>query len=695
MTILGGRAAGGLLIAFAGACQCNASGSLTSASSKVGVTPLSMSFGSVYVGASPRQSFSVFNAGEASDQFSLSLADGGSGFALLDGGGLFPIVGGGSQALWVVFAPTEPGPASGTVDVRWSNGSAAVALDATALAQPPCNPDGPCSGAAFDPNTGVCSQSQLADGTACDAGLVCLQDTQCLAGQCLGQPTSCPGDACTIASCVEGEGCHYQDNSARCQGTNPCEIYSCDPKSGCQSTAAPDGTPCASADACTTASVCVQGRCVGVAVPNGTPCHLWWDPCASDAACDAGVCDSPTADQLKPGDVMWTNPTAGGWISTPPAVDDGGNIYYQAGPGTELEALDRCGNLLWESTASRGIPMLDGEQLVTLDDPQNPRFVQGVATSNGAVEWSTDLYATLGFCPPRATCDAGVQIPYTPTVSLAMSNQELIYVLVSAGGAYQSLTALLRDGSLLWTQQLTRQATYDQIACDTAGNVYATWAEGSDGSGDGGVDVLDSSGHLGFSVGLPAQPLDLAIGASFFVGLGPFAGMVWSSGGGVLYPLPAAPGATIWNQWDPPVIDASGTLYYAPSDDGPQLATALGRAGSTLWSAGGGVGPRLTVSMVVDDADELLIGSVTPSGASVTALNLADGGFLWSHPSPALTAGSPGIALTDTGAVLMPTVPSGVTAIFAGRHKTSPTAQWPRWGGDNRNRNCPPPAGQP
>ena len=167
----------GLLALALAACRGGGS-SLDADNSKVGVSPLALGFGSVYLQATPVQSFTVFNAGGGVDSVGLSLiADGGSGFTL-DAGG-FPLSGGGSVQVAVGFTPALAGPSTAEVRVAWSNGFAEVALTGNGLAWPSCEPKGACASAAFDPNTGSCNQSPLADGAPCDGGVLCLQNTQC------------------------------------------------------------------------------------------------------------------------------------------------------------------------------------------------------------------------------------------------------------------------------------------------------------------------------------------------------------------------------------------------------------------------------------------------------------------------------------------------------------------------------------
>ncbi len=334
-----------VLLSLASACNCGKSG-LENARSELHVAPATVDFGNVYVGATPARTFTVFNSGVAPDTVnvaSLPATDGGGGASTLAGGAPRVARGGAGDGRGG-FAPPAPGRAATAVSLTWSTGTATVTLEGNALAWPSCVASTACETAAFDPNTGVCTQTAIPDGRACDGGDVCLVNTACAGGRCLGMLNPCSDhDACTTDYCIEGEGCHHADSSAQCDGTDPCQIYACDPASGCTQSEAPNGTPCSSTESCQTAKVCLFGQCTGVAVPNGTPCALPWAPCVSDATCQSGQCDSPTAEAYTPGQVLWHLDAGDVSAGAGFAVDSAGTSYpvsYGADAGWQLLAID-------------------------------------------------------------------------------------------------------------------------------------------------------------------------------------------------------------------------------------------------------------------------------------------------------------------------------------------------------------------
>lgn len=138
-----------------------------------------------------------------------------------------------------------------------------------------CGPLDACHVAGVcDPGTGLCSNPNAPDGTACDDGDPCAQSDSCQGGVCVSS---------NPISCTALDQCH--------------DAGTCDPATGqCSNPAKPDGSACDDGDACTQRDSCLAGACVGAdpvacPVPNG--CH---DPGICDRG--TGICSQPT---LKPG----------------------------------------------------------------------------------------------------------------------------------------------------------------------------------------------------------------------------------------------------------------------------------------------------------------------------------------------------------------------------------------------------------
>ena len=96
-----------------------------------------------------------------------------------------------------------------------------------------------------DPDTGLCSNPVIADGTLCDDSDACTQTDTCQAGVCTGSDP---------ITCSASDDCHVAGE--------------CDPATGiCSDPAAPDGTLCDEGDGCP-ADTCAAGVCQAVSCPG-------------------------------------------------------------------------------------------------------------------------------------------------------------------------------------------------------------------------------------------------------------------------------------------------------------------------------------------------------------------------------------------------------------------------------------------
>jgi outer membrane protein assembly factor BamB len=120
-----------------------------------------------------------------------------------------------------------------------------------------------------------------AAGAPCDDGTYCTAEDSCDdSGTCGGTGNPCAGTACAVCQedldrCVDENGipCGTEPlcrSASDCDDGNPCTSDTCDPATGCASTAAA-GT-CSDGDNCT-ADTCVAGACVGnIDTPDGMTC---------------------------------------------------------------------------------------------------------------------------------------------------------------------------------------------------------------------------------------------------------------------------------------------------------------------------------------------------------------------------------------------------------------------------------------
>ncbi len=191
----------------------------------------------------------------------------------------------------------------------------------TCVASDQCHVAGVC-----DPMTGMCSNPNATDGTSCSDGNGCTQNDTCQTGTCMaGAPVTCTAlDQCHVAgvcdpmtgmcsnpnaadgsACSDNDACTQMDSCqvGVCVGANPvmcaaldqCHVAGvCDPMTGmCSNPNAADGSVCTDNDACTQSDTCQTGACVGA---NPVMCAAM-DQCHVAGSCDpmTGACSNPNA----------------------------------------------------------------------------------------------------------------------------------------------------------------------------------------------------------------------------------------------------------------------------------------------------------------------------------------------------------------------------------------------------------------
>ncbi|HVW27339.1 MAG TPA: MYXO-CTERM sorting domain-containing protein [Polyangiaceae bacterium] len=188
----------------------------------------------------------------------------------------------------------------------------------TCAALDQCHTAGVCNSA-----TGICSNPNKSDGTACNDGNLCTQTDTCQTGTCTGSnPVTCAAlDQCHTAgvcnsstgicsnpnkangtTCNDGDACTQTDScqTGVCTGSNP---VVCTPLDQCHNAgtcslgiclnpAKADGSTCNDGNACTQTDTCLSGTCTGAnPVVCATP-----DQCHTAGSCDSssGVCSNPS-----------------------------------------------------------------------------------------------------------------------------------------------------------------------------------------------------------------------------------------------------------------------------------------------------------------------------------------------------------------------------------------------------------------
>ncbi len=145
-----------------------------------------------------------------------------------------------------------------TLSDRCIAGACMPVSTVTCAALDACHDAGVC-----DKVTGLCSNPEKPEGTACDDGNLCTLSDVCIAGTCT---------AGGIVDCLAPDNCH--------------DAGKCDPATGaCVNPEKPTGTPCDDGNACTVNDVCVSGVCQA-SVP--------FDCAPSDECHDSGTCDPMT-----------------------------------------------------------------------------------------------------------------------------------------------------------------------------------------------------------------------------------------------------------------------------------------------------------------------------------------------------------------------------------------------------------------
>ncbi len=177
-----------------------------------------------------------------------------------------------------------------------------------------CDDSNPCTNDMCHTLTGC---QNLPNTFLCDDADPCTQHDVCAGGTCIGSdPLACDdGKACTVDSCVPGQGCAFVPEDSKCDDANPCTTDVCDPLEGCVHE--PIAGECSDLDPCTVGDSCQDGVCVpgGSALDcldahsctedycvKGIGCvHLPKDgPCDDSNPCTDDTCDSDLGCQYAP-----------------------------------------------------------------------------------------------------------------------------------------------------------------------------------------------------------------------------------------------------------------------------------------------------------------------------------------------------------------------------------------------------------
>jgi outer membrane protein assembly factor BamB len=713
-----------------GSGACHPTTGLIGGNGKLVVGSGSVDFGPTFLGASPQRSLRLSNSGTVEIRLSLALSGDpqfqvGTNYTAIPGGGFFDLP--------ISLHAAHLGAAAATLQVAGDD-TAKVPITAQVVPDLPCPNDNPCIIAKFDPDQGTCSMTPVPDGHGCDDGDPCTTSKVCSGGICKGELVNCDDHSiCTTDYCEKGVGCQNLDHSTDCMGSNPCKIYFCDSQSGCQSVDATDGTPCSASVPCILANVCLAGQCTGLPIPDGTPCRSPINPCANDATCMAGKCESPTADLLQPGDVLWKdvalayrdsdgglvyeNPDAGGfgWRGVA-SIDDVGNLYLDDDSDSafqELVSMDVCGKERWRVPFTSPNEPLNGRHLIfgtLVFSTSKDGSIVGQSNINGAILWKYDPGATLG-------ADGGALPAGTLHIEdVALSNQGIFYytgtwLSKDASGATQIsrvIGGLLRNGQSRFQKVLdplppSQNSFFGYpLLVDENENLYTSgWNVPLQ---DIEIESFDETGNARWTLPVNAPQAGLLKSFSenngLFVEANPL--MAFDSRGTLVWSQGFSPFGT--NAAHSPVVATDGTTSVFEGTGGgtSSLIAFKGDDGTSRWSFDIPNAGQPATSHVLDAAGRVyfLGGDAANDGIENYTINSilyglddTDGRLLLNVPlDPQLKISVGVLGLTPAGSLIV-SARQQLTGIFTGAPMAA--SPWPRFRGDNRNRSCPQPANTP
>ncbi|MDQ3264845.1 MAG: hypothetical protein M3Y59_14450 [Myxococcota bacterium] len=175
----------------------------------------------------------------------------------------------------------------------------AVQVRGTGVRPLDCRTAVPCRNSTYDLETDRCVEMVVSDDLPCESDNLCLENTTCRAGACVGDLRSCDDfNLCTTdGTCSPQLGCVHRP--VRCPAPGrACEVAVCDSEVGCGFAPAPDFSACGNFT-CQQGAFCIAGACAQVPTPEGFPCAPP-SPCQGEGTCQAQVCVRPDAGELSP-----------------------------------------------------------------------------------------------------------------------------------------------------------------------------------------------------------------------------------------------------------------------------------------------------------------------------------------------------------------------------------------------------------
>jgi hypothetical protein len=260
----------------------------------------------------------------------------------------------------------------------------------TCAALDQCHVPGTCNAA-----TGICSNPNKADGTACTSG---SGPAQCSAGLCAGIDM-CGG--ATPVVCTALDQCH--------------DVGTCAPANGqCSNPAKPDETPCNDGNSNTVNDACKGGVCMGQNLCAGVTCTAM-DQCHDVGTCTAltGFCTNPSkADGTACDD---KNPCTTADTCQAGACNGGAPVV--CAPLDQCHAAGTCvpASGMCSTPNQPDGTACDDKNANTVDDVCKAGLCAGVDNCGGVTCTAMDQCHVVGTCAPATgLCDNPPQTDGTP-----------------------------------------------------------------------------------------------------------------------------------------------------------------------------------------------------------------------------------------------------------------------------------------
>lgn len=430
------------------------------------VMPTSITFEDTFVGASRIAVVTVSNPSRVSEQRTVTVD---APFSLVSPTDTFVA---GATELQLVFTPTEPGLASGTLRI----GELEVPLNGTGLAPLTCTSDNPCETTHFDTTLGNCVTTKRPDDETCETR--CVRG-MCTNGTCAGTAVSCPQTTCTVGVCSEADGCGQVAREC-VQPSNPCQRARCDETLGCFTEEAEDGTVCGTDDCrLTTVEVCIVGQCVVRPRATSGQCAHTWLPLSFGSRFHPALGHDVTSRRMIAfggggayglSDDTWSWDGAQWTLLSPPnapsargstsLVSEGGLrrvalLFGGSGPSSVLGDTWEWDGRTWLQRSPATSPPARADHALSWDSNRRRAVLFGGRTNNArlADTWEWDGHTWLQRTPaqsPSARLSAAIAYDPVRQVTVLFGGN-----VAGAGGGDQHVSDTWEYDGATWTQRAT------------------------------------------------------------------------------------------------------------------------------------------------------------------------------------------------------------------------------------------------